>query len=139
MLEYKKYRNGYYLGSDDAPCTALVKPIDDSVSDFELHPDTKIIVTNAFKGCNIASINIPDGVRIIGESAFESCLSLTEVYIPASVTEIKYTAFKDCPLLETINFGGSVDEWSELEKGKYWSHKTGKFTVFCSDGEIDTN
>lgn len=136
MLEYKKYRNGYYLGSDDAPCAALVKPIDDSVSDFELHPDTKIIVTNAFKGCNIASINIPDGVKIIGESAFESCLSLTEVYIPASVTEIKYTAFKDCPALETINFGGTVEQWWNIDKGVNWDEYTDFYTVICTNGNL---
>ena len=41
-----------------------------------------------YAGCPITSIDIPYGVTIIDNSAFELCQSLTSVNIPTSVTFI---------------------------------------------------
>jgi hypothetical protein len=48
------------------------------------------------KGKPGSSFNIPAGVTRIGEEAFDSCTSLTDVTIPGSVTNIVTYAFTGC-------------------------------------------
>ena len=45
---------------------------------------------------------IPDGVKVIGDSAFSECRSLQRVEIPDSVTTIENSAFSGCALLQSI-------------------------------------
>ncbi|MCD8128722.1 MAG: leucine-rich repeat protein, partial [Oscillospiraceae bacterium] len=51
---------------------------------------------------------IPDGVSIIGDYAFFSCDSLTNVTIPSGVTYIGYAAFAYCHYLESMTIPDSV-------------------------------
>lgn len=53
---------------------------------------------------------IPDGVSVIGESAFEGNGCLNEIEIPDSVTEIKTAAFYECTNLQWIKIPDSVRE-----------------------------
>ena len=46
------------------------------------------------------SLVIPEGVTIIGNSAFFGCRKLTDVVIPNSVTDIGNSAFFDCGLIQ---------------------------------------
>ena len=121
-------------------------------------PDTvKIICDSAFAYCNVLkSITIPgsvstvgcgifcycssletvtimDGVTIIGEMAFENCTSLKSITIPSSVTYIDYCAFVNCTALETVHYGGSEEQWNDIEintDGIYYYFQT-------TDGEWD--
>ena len=54
------------------------------------------------------TVTIGNSVTTIGESAFYSCTSLTEVSIPNSVTSIGSGAFEDCSGLKTVTIGNSV-------------------------------
>ena len=65
---------------------------------------TLIAVASGLTG----TINIPNGVTTIGESAFEKCSSLTTVNIPTSVTSIAHCAFEYCSSLTTVNIPTSV-------------------------------
>lgn len=56
----------------------------------------------------IKSITIQDGVKVIGENAFEGCF-LHDIYIPKSVTSIGKGVFKRCYRLNSI----IVDEENE--------------------------
>lgn len=60
----------------------------------------------AFESCGFSSINIPNGVKKIGESAFRGS-KLTEIVLPDSVTEIDNNAFCSCRNLRKITFGNS--------------------------------
>jgi uncharacterized repeat protein (TIGR02543 family) len=53
------------------------------------------IGTNAFAGLNLASVTIPGSVTSIGEGAFESCTSLTNVNMTNGFTIIGPGAFLD--------------------------------------------
>jgi len=71
------------------------------------------IGNNAFDGCNIASINIPDTVTSIGQQAFSNCKKLTDINIPDFVTSIGESAFYNCESLTSItipNFVTSIGQ-----------------------------
>ena len=59
---------------------------------------------------NVKTVNIQNGVEIIGGGAFSGCKSLISVNIPDSVTKIDSYAFYDCPNLKTVNIGSGVEE-----------------------------
>ncbi len=51
---------------------------------------------------------IPEGVKMIGTSAFEDCVNLTSVVIPSTDTIIGYYAFYNCINLTNVNIPSSV-------------------------------
>ena len=60
---------------------------------------------DAFRGINLTSVVLSDGITSIESSAFSSCSSLTSVTIPASVVNIGERAFMDCNSLTSVTFG----------------------------------
>ena len=68
-------------------------------------PDgVKAIGDRAFDFCdNLISVRIPDGVAAIGNCAFHCCFKLTNVSIPDSVTAIGDEAFAGCHSLVSVN------------------------------------
>ena len=73
-----------------------------------------LIGDSAFAGCAyLKSVQIPSGCRYIGSSAFENCAALTDVTVPDTVTEIGGRAFADTPFWEAqtdefVILGGGV-------------------------------
>ena len=56
----------------------------------------------------------------IGDYAFEGCSALTEITIPASVTSIgDYAFFIEGSSLTDVYYGGSAEDWSEIEIGEW--------------------
>ena len=74
---------------------------------IEGYPVTSI-GENAFIGCSLTSIIIPDSVTNIGRNAFQSCTSLTSITIPDSVAWIRFETFKYCSRLTSITIPDSV-------------------------------
>ena len=96
---YKVYENGYYLGSEQNPHLILMKPISYADS-YQIHPDTKVISGNAFKGyLSMTGVSVPNGLIAIGDNAFYECEGLPSITIPASVTYIGERAFYGCTKL----------------------------------------
>ena len=60
-------------------------------------------------------VNVPDGVTVIGNTAFNGCTSLEGVMIPGSVTFIGLGAFEDCGNLKTVAYGGTLAQWCALD------------------------
>lgn len=52
--------------------------------------------------------NVPDGVSIIGYTAFHSCVKVREIVIPESVEELGLGAFVNCLNLRSINIPEGV-------------------------------
>ena len=53
---------------------------------------------------------IPDGVEIIGKSAFENCTKLQSVVIPESVTKVEDGAFAGCVALSSVTLPKNVPQ-----------------------------
>ena len=56
------------------------------------------------------------------------------IYIPITVTKIGYSALNSSGVKEII-YEGTMKEWEEIEKGKYWAY--GSFIITCVDGTIE--
>ncbi|MBE6574049.1 MAG: hypothetical protein E7652_06625 [Ruminococcaceae bacterium] len=65
--------------------------------------------SNGFTGnTQIISVEIPDTVKSIDQSAFNGCTNLKEVTIGANVEKIGYAAFANCENLETVAFNNNA-------------------------------
>ena len=106
---------------------------------FENNSKLTVIDGGAFADCtSLKSIVIPDGVISIGGQAFADCTSLESITIPASVASIGEAAFYDCTSLDSITipvgvasigggafgeclslakvyYGGTVEQWSQID------------------------
>lgn len=103
-IDFNKYDNAYYLGSEENPYMWLWKTEADTTS-CEIHKDTKYIAGNLSK---VTEIVIPDGVVKITNSVFSGNSSLTTVVIPDSVTSIGQRAFSSCENLTTVIIGSGI-------------------------------
>lgn len=69
------------------------------------------IGVNVFAGCTaLTEIDIPAAVTEIPDSAFEGCVSLTRATLPAGLTVIGEKAFAGCTLLSEADIPASVTE-----------------------------
>lgn len=60
------------------------------------------IAQDAFRGCSVTSIQIPDSVSAIGNSAFYNCKKLETINIPSKVTALRKNMFYHCSSLKNI-------------------------------------
>lgn len=58
---------------------------------------------------NLISIDIPNNIKSIGDSAFKACSGLTNIVIPDSVKSIGKAAFGNCRSLKSVIIGNGVD------------------------------
>ena len=76
---------------------------------YSVKEGTRIICDSAFSFCcSLSEIVIPSSVTSIGDSAFSGCYSLSEIVIPSSVTNIGDWAFSGCDSLSEIVIPSSV-------------------------------
>ncbi len=80
--------------------------------DFALPEDLTRIEYEAFCGGNMTSVWIPDSVTFLGDRAFAECASLSQIRIPASVSEIPADLFESIDTAQLTIFGtpGSAAE-----------------------------
>ena len=87
----------------------LLKAPESLSGKYTIRKGVKVIGNSAFWLCSsLTNINIPNGVTTIGEGAFVRCKSLTIINIPNSVTTIGEGAFAWCKSLTSINIPNSV-------------------------------
>ena len=80
--------------------------------------------------------DIPNGIKIIRQQAFDGCEKLQKVTIPGSVCTIEQWAFWDCGGLQDINYNGTIGQWHQIKRVGKWNYNTGEYTIHCSDGDI---
>lgn len=113
-----------------------------NLTSIDIPDSVTSIGIGAFSGCtSLTSVTIGSGVTSIGKYAFQICSKLTSVTIGNSVTTIGDYAFCGCDKLTTIKYNGTVEQFNNIAKGKYWNMDSqaldyipaGK--VHCSDGD----
>lgn len=68
------------------------------------------ICDNAFQGFeNIKSVEMSDGITIIGENMFRGCTSLSTISFPSDLELIYSSAFKGCSSLESLSIPDTVE------------------------------
>ncbi|MBE6608486.1 MAG: leucine-rich repeat domain-containing protein [Ruminococcaceae bacterium] len=108
-LAYNEYEGGLYVGNSENPYVFLVDTVEDQITSFATHKDTRFIGSRAFEYCeNLSSVTLSDNIVCIGEYAFNSCSSLTDIKIPSKVASIQENAFFLCEALEKIVIPDSV-------------------------------
>lgn len=100
-------------------------------------PDGVMIIGNsAFFGCNkLTDVVIPDSVTDIGNSAFFDC-GLIHVSIPASVTNIGKSAFGHCRSLTSITVDKNNVNYRDIDGNLY--SKDGKTFIQYAAGKTET-
>ena len=79
------------------------------ITNLEIPEGVTVINNRAFEGCTgLISVTIPEGVTKIGSSAFEGCSRLTSITIPNSVTGIGSSAFYGCSNITSITIPESI-------------------------------
>lgn len=66
------------------------------------------IAANTFKGSNIVSVFIPEGITHISNKAFMDCKRLVKVFFPSTLVSIGKQAFLGCGLLDNVDIPPSV-------------------------------
>ena len=85
---------------------------------YSVKVGTRIICDSAFSFCrSLSEIVIPSSVTSIGKGAFSYCVSLSEIVIPSSVTSIGDSAFYCCDSLSEIVIPSSV---TSIGKGAFF-------------------
>lgn len=74
-----------------------------------LSDNVKKIDDEAFWGCDISSVTIPNSVTSIGKNAFDGT-NLSSISIPNSVTSIGESAFKDCYELKSVVLPDNIEK-----------------------------
>ena len=63
----------------------------------------------AFSGCSgLTNLNLPAGITEIGPYAFYGCSGLTSLNLPAGITSIDYNAFSGCIGLTSLNLPAGI-------------------------------
>ena len=80
--------------------------------DIRVPEGVTAIAEEAFYDLNVQSVQLPESLRTIECSAFNSCYHLTDVEVPHA-DEIRYYAFYICPKLKCITLPDSLVSLSE--------------------------
>ena len=124
-LAYNEYDNAYYLGNENNPYVVLKTAKSTDIASCEIHNDTKIIYNSAFEDCtSLTSVTRHDSVTSIGNYVFRGCTSLMSITIPDRVTSIGKYAFYGCTALEEIYFNAVA--MNDLSYNNYAFNNAGK-------------
>lgn len=86
-----------------------------------------------FYGCNnLKDVILPEGLEKIGEYCFDGCLNIKEIFLPSSLKSVGWNAFKNCVQLSAITYGGTKEEWVNVNKNG-WEYPA----VKCKNGVIN--
>lgn len=83
LIKYNIEQGLKYLGNENNPYLILIGPVDPTIaSNAAIHQKCEIIFKDAFKNCkDLAEVNAPSSIRIIGVNVFQSCSSLEKLTV----------------------------------------------------------
>lgn len=113
-LNYTIYDNAKYLGNEENPYLIMIKALNQSITECEIHEDTKFISYSLYCCGNIETITIPNNVIAIGSYSFYDCSNLKSIIISKSVRSIDKLAFFNTGL-ETVFYSGTSEDWNLIQ------------------------
>ena len=93
---------------------AFAKDDQGSITDIVLPKYLVEIGEDAFRGADIASVEMPNTVKRLGVHAFADCKNLKNVTLSSSLTLIPMGAFSGCEALEELQVPASVKKIADL-------------------------
>ena len=84
-----------------------------SIKTVILGNNVETVGNEAFSGCGIRSLSIPNSVKSIGDYAFFNIMFLESLTIPSSCTYIGKGAFENCIRLENLEISNGVKKIRE--------------------------
>lgn len=120
------YRKFQYVAAINTPLTEILYQA--GINPLEYM--TKVPDFYASGSGIITEITIPGNITAIGSHAFEECISLKNVYISKSVTNIKYDAFvrtNDC----VFTYNGTKEDFLKIDF--YHTSFPGDAIIKCTD------
>lgn len=92
-----------------------------SLKSIEIPEGVEIIGASAFWGCtSLQSVKLPSSLKKIANHAFANCASLQEIVLPEGLKVIGSFAFEGCGNLKKINIPAGVDS---IGNGVFWACK----------------
>ena len=84
-----------------------------NLTEITLGGNVETIGSYAFAYTNVKEINLPDGLKEIGDFSFVLCSNLKAITIPESVNTIGKSAFEGCSKLSKITIPASIQSIGE--------------------------
>lgn len=125
---------GIYKKSDQS----LIAYADNSGSEYEVQTGTRAVHADAFVSCiHLTDVILPDSVSVLYPDAFDACSALVSVSLPNSIASLPTDTFLLCKALTSLTYRGTRPEWVKLEKANNWADGCSKLTsVICTDGTV---
>ena len=97
---------------------------------FTVADGVTALESGAFEGCaQISEIILPASITEIPEYAFSGCSALTSLTMNGTVVKVKSYAFSACDALTTVNFKGTQAQWASATAGAEGNAPLTKVTV----------
>ena len=104
------FRLRYAFDSDGSAASLTLKKYAGDAASVTIPDGVTIVGDSAFnENTSLTAVVLPDSVVTIGDSAFRSCTGLTELQLPTGITSIGANAFRSCTGLTEIVVPDSVE------------------------------
>lgn len=129
--------SGEMTTSDVTSITNALKELANSKPEIEVTLDLGLVTglselpdygSSFYEVTNIVELTLPEGITEITGCTFRGCTKLKKLNLPLTVTTIGEQFFYDCPLVETLTFGGQ----SSADNGTF---KLENNVIYSSDGK----
>lgn len=105
-----------------------------NLSSVYIPEGVKAIGNRAFQGCKLTSLSLPNSIFSIGYMAFQGCIDLKEINIPLGVSELRGEIFQNCKSLTKIEIPSGVSVIGDNEFGE--CRNLAKLVIADSDNEL---
>lgn len=90
-----------------------------------------------FSNTGLTNLVFENEFSELPEEIIDNCDLLESITLPASLSVIHKDDFKDAEALQTINFGGTKEEWNSINKEENWDKNLTNLTlIHCIDEDI---
>lgn len=108
-----------------------------SLAEFTVPSTVTTMGYYLFSNTGLTNLVFENEFSELPEEIISYCDLLESITLPASLSIIHEADFEDAESLQTINFGGTVDEWNTIEKEEGWDKNlTNLSKIHCEDDDI---